>query len=221
MPKFKSNKFLKTALVIVPLVIMVAIQLFSIHIFETNSEQTYQNLKAYKEDEVRRLVVEIDKFLMFTDKDKLEDEETYLIKTAINELNRGNGVYCYLLDTNYNLLEEYNNARTDEEITLLYQLKQVKALRTNMVENNNNDNHFSINVHDGKGTYDFYWQPIPTHNSEYYILLGISKSSITTSRALEICKVFISILNIVLVISLYGNIALIQDRRCKNNKGNK
>ena len=67
------------------------------------------------------------------------------------------------------------------------------------------DNYFTLKTED-KETYEFYWRKIPTNNTEFYVLVGISEKKIAVNKSVDTCKAFIGILNFVLTLSLYGNI---------------
>lgn len=213
--KVKNKKLLKI-FAIVPIILMILIFVVASYIFERNSIQSYEYMKSYKESEVNRLVTEVDAFLDYTNTSQLTEEQRYVIRFAIDEIDKEKGVYCYLLDTDYKLLAQYSDTMSDDDIRVLHELKQRKDLPDIIGKDTDGDetnNHFTVTI--GNEHFDFYWHRIPTKNTEYYILLGTSDILVTPTRAIQICKIFIAVLNIVLTISIYGNICLISSREDK------
>lgn len=206
--KAKKSKWLKSVFIIVPILVMLCVFYITEVIYRHNIDQSYETLKTSREFEIQRLVKETDSFMDYTQEEELTDEQKYIVRFAISEINRGQGVHCVLLDTNYNVLEEYVDD-IKEDMHLVHILKENKNLKEIIKDETDGDvknNHFSLDI-DGI-PYDFYWQMIPTEHTEYYILLGTTKMDVKPNTAIETCRVFVSVINIVLAVSLYGNIYL-------------
>lgn len=208
-----KGRLIKTVFIIIPILVMISIYFITETIYQNNLEQSYQTLKHQKESEVRRLVSEVDGYMDYMSKSNLEENEKYVVKFSVNQINKQKDVYCYLLDTNLDLKKEYNGILHEDEEELLKEINK-EVLTENIKDELNNN--FSLNI---KGTeYDFYWQRIPTNYTEYYVLLATTKGSVTPNEAINTCKSFISILNIVLAISLYGNIYLSENNIIKKKE---
>lgn len=220
-----NKKWLKSVFIVVPILVMLCVFYVTEVIYRHNIDQSYETLRTSREFEIQRLVKETDNFMDYTQEEELTDEQKYIVRFAISEINRGHGVHCVLLNTDYEVLEEYVNDIKEEDLHLVHILKENKNLKEIIKDETDGDlknNHFSLDI-DGV-PYDFYWQMIPTEHTEYYILLGTTKADVRPNTAIETCRVFVSVINIVLAISLYGNIYLSEhnifgeDRRKSKNK---
>ena len=94
--------------------------------------------------------------------------------------------------------------------------KGFKDIIFNDKTNELDDNYFQTTLEDVE--YDFYWQKVPTKNSEYYVLLGTTKSSVIPNESIATCKMFVAVLDLILTVSLYGNIYLSQNNIIKKKK---
>lgn len=217
---FSKKHLKKFSLVIIPLIIMIVFFLISSHLFAQNKKETYQLLKQQKELAVDRVVYAADEAVGFMDVDHLTDEQKFIVKTAIGNINEQPEVHCYLLDNKFQLVSDYNDrSMTEEDTKLLYALSHYDNLNEIIKKEDNtkhDDNYFEIKTEDGN--YEFYWRKIPTNNTEFYVLVGISESKVVVNKVVDTCKVFIACLNLLLTISLYGNIVMINNRDNCNNK---
>lgn len=210
--------FIKTIFIIIPIIIMIGVYFITESIYQHNLEQSYELLRNSRESEVRRLVSEVDNYMEYVNEDQLKPEERFVVKFAVTEMNRNPGVYCYLLDTNLELLSKYVDELNDRDLLLYKELKNkgFKDIIFNDKTNELDDNYFQTTLEDVE--YDFYWQRVPTKNSEYYVLLGTTKSSVIPNESIATCKMFVAVLDLILTVSLYGNIYLSQNNIIKKKE---
>lgn len=207
------SKLIRAIFIIIPILIMISVYFITETIYQNNLEQSYQTLKHQKESEVRRLASEVDGYMNYKSEINLEEDEKFVVKFSVSQINKQKDVYCYLLDTNLDLKKEYNDALHEDEEELLKEINKDSLAES---IKNNSSNNFSLKIKETN--YDFYWQKIPTEHTEYYVLLVTTKDSVIPNEAINICKSFISILNIVLAISLYGNIYLSENNIIKKKE---
>lgn len=209
-----KGRLIKTVFIIIPILVMISIYFITETIYQNNLEQSYQTLKHQKESEVRRLVSEVDGYIDYTSKTNLEEEEKYVIRFSVDQMNKQKDIHCFLFDTDLNLKKEYNGILHEDDEKFLNNLNK-EEIKNKIISNGNNGN-FSLKINEEE--YDFYWQAVPTEYTEYYVLLATTKSSIIPNKAINTCKSFISVLNIILAISLYGNIYLSENNIIKKKE---
>lgn len=201
--KVKSNTFKKIFLLI-PIIIMILILLASSSLFEKNRFQTYQRIKSLKETEVNVLVTQIDEVLEFSQK-SLNDNQRYMLESAVNKINEEKGVYCYLLDKDFNMVSEFSKTQKRKFGELI-----VHELQNNHKQISNAESFGFINEivqhEDHEDNLELYWREVPTGDSEYYIIMAVNLEEVQVNEAIDSCKIMIGILNIILTFSLYGNI---------------
>lgn len=207
MSKSKKSK-VRLFLIIIPLIIAIAITWFSAYLFEQNRIQTYEAAKLERENEVKNIVRAVDNLVGLTSDKILTDEQKQILKLNVQGINSQEGVHCYLMDTSLNFITEYSDDMTELDNSILYALKHKSTLKEEIEakdDGDNTNNYFETSI-EGKGDYEFYWQRVPTDNTEYYIVVGVSMDKTVTTEAVNIYKVFITSLDIILVLSIYANI---------------
>lgn len=209
-----KGRLIKTVFIIIPILVMISIYFITETIYQRNLDQSYETLKCQKESEVRRLVSEVDGYIDYTSKTNLEEEEKYVIRFSVDQMNKQKDIHCFLFDTDLNLKKEYNGILHEDDEKFLNNLNK-EEIKNKIISNGNNGN-FSLKINEEE--YDFYWQAVPTEYTEYYVLLATTKSSIIPNKAINTCKSFISVLNIILAISLYGNIYLSENNIIKKKE---
>lgn len=218
MSKSKSKKF-KIFFIIIPLIISIAITWFSAYLFEQNRIQTYEAVQLERENEIKSIVRAVDNLVGLTSDKKLTDEQKEILKMNVVGINSQEGVHCYLMDKELNFISEYNDDMTELDNHVLYALRHCETLKDDIkaLDNgDNSDNYFKINVED-HGEYEFYWQRVPTENTEFFIIVGVSLEKTITTEATHIYKIFITSLNIITVVSIYANIYLYERLKEEEN----
>lgn len=200
--KVKSKTF-KRILLFVPILIIVLILWVSSELFETNRLQTYQRVKSLKETEIQVLVTQIDEVIEYSGK-SLNDNQRFMLKAAINKINTEKGIYCYLLDKNFNMESEFSKTQKRKFGELIISELQNHKKEINSAENFGFINE-SVKHEDHTDNLELYWQEVPTGDSEYYIILAVNLEEIQVNEAIDSCKIMIGLLNIILTISLYAN----------------
>ncbi len=199
-----KNKTFKRILLFVPILVMVLILWISSMLFETDRVQTYERVKSLKESEVQVLVTQIDEVLNYSNK-PLNDNQRHMLKSAINKINTEKGVYCYLLDKEFNMESEFSKTQKRKFGELI-----INELQNHKYEITDGNNYGiikeTVKHEDHMDDLELYWQEIPTGDSEYYIILSVNLEEIQVNEAIDSCKVMIGLLTIILVISLYANI---------------
>lgn len=200
--KVKSKTF-KKLLLFVPILVIVLILWVSSELFEINKIQTYQRVKSLKEAEVQVLVTQIDEVIEYSGK-ALNDNQRFMLKSAINKINTEKGVYCYLLDKNFNMESEFSKSQKRKFGELI-----ISELQNHVSEIHSSENYGFINEsvkhEDHIDDLELYWQEVPTGDSEYYIILAVNLEEIQVNEAIDTCKIMIGLLNIILTFSLYTN----------------
>ena len=207
MSKSKKRK-VKVFFIIIPLILALAITWFSAYLFEQNRIQTYEAFMVEKENEIKSIVRAVDNLVGLTSDRILTDEQKKILKLNVEGINSQEGVHCYLMDKELNFVSDYSDSMTELDNHILYDLKHHNTLREEIQAHDNadnSDNYFNVDVSD-HGNYKFYWQRVPTDNTEFYIVVGVSMEKTVTNDAVNIYKIFIASLDVILVISMYANI---------------
>lgn len=204
------DKLFNKILFIIPIMIMILIFLISSTLFNTNRIQTYERVKSLKESEVQVLVTQIDEVIEYS-KSPLNDNQRYMLKTAINKINSEKGVYCYLLNKNFEMESDFSKSQKRKFGELI-----IDELHNHVWEFNKNKNcgyiRETIKHENHRDNIDLYWQEVPTGDSEYYIVLAVNLEEIQVNEAIDSCKIMIGLLNIILTFSLYANILNCKDK---------
>lgn len=96
MKKFFDKTIYKKWVLVIPLIIMVFVFILTNMLFERDKQQTYERVKNLKETQVQVLTAQIDHVVSLYNEEELSEQEVDIMTTAVGELNKMEGVYCYL-----------------------------------------------------------------------------------------------------------------------------
>lgn len=218
MKKFinKHSKFL----LIIPVIIMTIILVVSMWIFDQDMNQTYNRVKNLKETQVKVLTAQVDHVMQITG-EEITKNEIDMISTTVSELNRMQGVYCYLYDKDCKRLSEYSGLERDIEIARDLR-NQLETGNYKIIESHGSYGYVSVKSNITNEEFEMYWQGIPSHadakDCEYFIILAVSKSVVEGNEAVIACKGMIAILTILLTLSLYDSIYFRIDNNHKKDE---
>lgn len=208
MEKFKDT--LHNLIVFIPIVIILIIICISQFIFEADHQQTYDRLKKQRTIQIDILAEQIDDVLEFSKTEEMDTNHIQMIKAAIEDMNVRDGVYVYLLDEDLNLISNknskyYKNKTSDDILAAFHE----DADFINNIKQKEHSDYIKVSI-EKEDDFEFYWKGIPlnTQETKYYLICGMSKDEISSNSAIITCKLFIGILNTLLMGIMYRNIYL-------------
>lgn len=214
MKQKSSGKLRHFLTIIIPVVLFIVINILSFTAFNQNKVQTYQQTKERKISELQRLTIEMDRIIDKKEISSLEPEQVEIIKSAIKEINLQDATFCFLFNNNIELVPQVNELN-EEEQQIYCKLACSEQLK-HEIYNTENGKHGELKIKTDKGTFDCYWQAIPTENTEFYMIVGMNIDELHENSAVNLCKVMIAILNVLFTFSIYDSLAIREKYKKEN-----
>lgn len=219
----KQLEKVQKILLIVPIIIMIVILGISMYLFDKDKTQTYERVRGLKEAQVQMVTSEVDHVIAYSE-GELTREEIDMVSTVVTELNKEQGVYCYLYNKDCELLSEHSGTADDMKISNDIK-KQLESGNYSVIESHYSYGWVEVKLNETGEYTTVYWQGIPSNPNrtecDFFIILAVSENNVEGNDAITSFKVMISILTIALTFSLYGNILKLDDcEECKKKNKN-
>lgn len=201
------KKLTKMILKVIPIILIGVILVTANFMFETNRQQSYEQLRILKERQVEIIASFVDSVVQTTGEEySFNEDHTSGLNKMVENINEQDGVYCYLFNKNHERISDMsrqNKHYTGEAI--------LESLAEGNIEIKSSYEYYGyVETTIGTGEkFLIYWQGIPSgakDDCEYYIMLTVSEREMIENQAVDICKAMIGVLTIALTFSLYGNI---------------